>query len=35
MVDNKKIISGSYDTTIKIWDIETGSNIKTLPGHSG
>jgi WD40 repeat protein len=28
------IISGSYDKTIKIWDIDTGSCLKTLEGHT-
>ena len=29
------LISGSYDTTIKIWDINSGLCIKTLEGHTG
>jgi WD40 repeat protein len=28
------IVSGSADKSIKIWDVETGTNIKTLNGHS-
>ena len=31
--DGKQIVSGSTDSTIKIWDIETGKNINTLIGH--
>lgn len=27
------LATGSYDTTIKIWDIETGEEIRTLEGH--
>ena len=27
------VISGSYDTTAKIWDIETGQCLRTLQGH--
>jgi F-box and WD-40 domain protein MET30 len=27
------LATGSYDATIKIWDIETGSEIRTLNGH--
>ena len=32
--DNKLIISGSEDKSIKIWDIESGKEIKKLNGHS-
>jgi F-box/WD-40 domain protein MET30 len=28
------LATGSYDTTIKIWDIESGTEIRTLRGHS-
>ena len=31
--DGTKIISGSYDQTIKIWDANTGECLKTLEGH--
>ncbi len=31
---NESILAtGSYDTTIKLWDIETGAEIRTLEGH--
>jgi len=33
--DNKFIISGSYDKTIKIWDVQTGECLKILKGHNG
>ncbi|KAL6597149.1 WD40-repeat-containing domain protein [Neocallimastix sp. 'constans'] len=33
--DNNKIISGSRDKTIKIWDLKTNECIKTLEGHNG
>ena len=33
--DGKKIVSGSNDGTIKIWDANTGQCLKTLKGHSG
>ncbi|MBQ2387231.1 MAG: hypothetical protein II300_08135, partial [Bacteroidales bacterium] len=32
--DGTKIISGSDDGTIKIWDANTGKYLKTLEGHS-
>ncbi len=32
--DDKYIISGSEDKSIKIWERETGREIKTLKGHS-
>lgn len=28
--DDNKVISGSYDQTLKIWDIKTGQCQKTL-----
>ncbi|HLP91794.1 MAG TPA: WD40 repeat domain-containing protein [Nostocaceae cyanobacterium] len=31
--DNKMLISGSRDKTVKIWDLETGVLIRTLTGH--
>jgi len=32
--DRKHILSGSTDRTIKLWDIETGREIKSFLGHS-
>ena len=32
--DCTKIISGSWDKTIRIWDANTGKCLKTLQGHS-
>ena len=31
----KRIACDSWDKTIKIWDIESGSCLSTLTGHSG
>jgi WD40 repeat protein/archaellum biogenesis ATPase FlaH len=31
--DNKKIISASYDKTIRIWDLRTGECLQILEGH--
>ncbi|MGB3548075.1 MAG: hypothetical protein WBA17_13955, partial [Saprospiraceae bacterium] len=32
--DGEKVISGSYDKTIKVWDITTGEQLLSLSGHS-
>lgn len=32
--DDHILATGSYDSTIKIWDIETGKEIRTLRGHT-
>ncbi|KAN0075185.1 hypothetical protein V8E54_007796 [Elaphomyces granulatus] len=32
--DSKKVVSGSYDSTVRIWDITTGQADQTLTGHS-
>jgi len=32
--DGTKIVSGSSDRTIKIWDVSSGKLIKTFEGHS-
>jgi len=32
--DDRYIISGSDDSTLKVWDIETGKLLHTLKGHS-
>jgi WD40 repeat protein len=33
--DGKTVASGSADTSIKLWDIKTGKEIRPLAGHSG
>ena len=32
--DGKRLFSGSMDSTIKVWDLETGQEIRTLRGHT-
>ena len=31
--DGRQIVSGSDDGTVKIWDLETGNQVRTLTGH--
>ncbi len=33
--DNRWAASGSFDNTIKIWELETGRELRSLTGHSG
>jgi len=33
--DGKRIVSGGYDKTIKVWDAVTGAEVMTLGGHKG
>jgi eukaryotic-like serine/threonine-protein kinase len=32
--DGKRIASGSWDTTVQVWDASTGSHVLTYTGHS-
>ena len=32
-MDAEKVVSGSYDKTLKIWNIKTGQCCHTLRGH--
>ncbi|CAG8535906.1 9808_t:CDS:2, partial [Racocetra fulgida] len=31
---NNRLITGSYDNTVRVWDLETGEVISTLTGHT-
>ncbi|KAF2764335.1 WD40 repeat-like protein [Teratosphaeria nubilosa] len=32
--DDSVLITGSYDSTVKVWDINTGRELRTLTGHT-
>ncbi|MEL6110413.1 MAG: serine/threonine-protein kinase, partial [Planctomycetota bacterium] len=32
--DGRRLISGSYDHTLKVWDLESGKELVSLAGHS-
>jgi F-box/WD-40 domain protein MET30 len=33
--DKLRIVSGSHDNSVKLWDMESGRCIQTLEGHRG
>ena len=33
--DGRRVVSGSPDDTLKVWDVETGECVATLKGHFG
>ena len=32
--DGRRVVSGSEDNTLKVWDVATGECVATLEGHS-
>ena len=32
--DGRRVVSGSRDDTLKVWDVATGECVATLEGHS-
>ena len=33
--DGRRAVSASDDKTLKVWDVESGRELRTLQGHSG
>jgi WD40 repeat protein len=34
MPDGRRVVSGSYDKTLRVWDVDTGECVRELKGHS-
>jgi WD40 repeat protein len=34
-LDGKRLVTGSYDETVRLWDTATGKELRTLRGHTG
>ncbi len=35
LADGRRALSGSYEDTLRLWDLETGESLRTLEGHTG
>jgi WD40 repeat protein len=34
LADGRRAVSGSYDKTLRLWDLETGESLRTIKGHT-
>ena len=32
--DGRRVLSGSHDRTVRLWDVQTGSEVHRLTGHT-
>jgi WD40 repeat protein len=32
--DSRRVVSGSYDKTLRVWDLESGQTLRTRQGHT-
>ena len=33
--DGRRLVSGSYDRTLRLWDVDSGECLRVLEGHEG
>jgi WD40 repeat protein len=33
--DGRRVVSGSFESTLRVWDVDTGECVRELKGHDG